>query len=256
MVIRLAQVRTYPVLGDLAANYCLLLGILDQLVRHAPDVVVTPEGFLDGYIAKAETVSRETICQYAIDPTDSPYVERIAAWAGDHHAWFVLGCTRCVPTGAYNTALIFNRAGELVSWYDKTHLLAHDTKYLPGQVLPVFESDFGPFGVMICADRRWSETVRTLALQGARVIFNPTYGFHDEKNMRMMQTRSYESEVFIAFTHPARSLVTGPEGGVVLDDASPDVRLSVMDIDLSEVDDIRRSAQSHLKNRRIDLYRC
>ena len=48
--------------------------------------------------------------------------------------------------------------------------------------------------------------MRTLALKGARIIFNPTYGMHDR---HMMQTRSYESEVVIAFCHPAQSLVTG-----------------------------------------------
>lgn len=113
---------------------------------------------------------------------------------------------------------------------------AHDLKYLPGQSLPVFSSDFGLFGVLICADRRWPETVRTLALKGARIIFNPTYGNHSERNLHMMQTRSYESEVFIAFSHLTQSLVTAPQGEIVLDERSPELAFAMSTIDLSRVD--------------------
>ncbi|MBN1876360.1 MAG: hypothetical protein JXA33_19200 [Anaerolineae bacterium] len=67
-----------------------------------------------------------------------------------------------------------------------------------------------------CADRRWPETVHTLALQGARVIFNPIYGMHNDLNRCMLRTRAYESEVCIAFTHPGQALITGPRGGSTL----------------------------------------
>jgi N-carbamoylputrescine amidase len=142
----------------------------------------------------------------------------------------------------------------LAGLYDKVHCQTHDQKYLPGQSLPVFQSDFGPFGVMICADRRWPETVRTLALKGARVIFNPTYGMHDERNLHMMQTRSYESEVFIAFTHPGQALVTGPKGQIVCNEVSPAKPFVLSQIDLSEVDQIRSAEHSHLQDRRPDVY--
>jgi len=109
-------------------------------------------------------------------------------------------------------------------------------------------------GVMICADRRWPETVRSLALKGARVILNPTYGMHDERNFCMMQTRSYESEVFIAFAHPRQSLITGPTGKVLCNDERTDTRFTVTEIDLSQVDKVRAGDSSHLKDRRPDIY--
>jgi predicted amidohydrolase len=86
----------------------------------------------------------------------------------------------------FNTALIYDRCGSLVGMYDKLHLQKHDLKYTPGRYLNVYESDFGTFGVMICADRRWPETARTLTLRAARVIFNPTYGMHGDLNLCMM----------------------------------------------------------------------
>ncbi|GAF67210.1 unnamed protein product, partial [marine sediment metagenome] len=151
-------------------------------------------------------------------------------------------------------ALIYDRAGELAGAYDKTHLQSHDEKYLPGDDLPVFDSDFGPFGVMICADRRWPETVRTLALKGARIIFNPTFGMHDERNLCMMRTRSFESEAFIAFTHPQQALVTGPKGQVVANQVGGNITYAVCEVDLSEADAVRAAPTAHLRGRRPDIY--
>jgi len=254
MNIRVAQVRTVPEKGDLEANHRTLMSVLGDLAGSAVDVVVTPECFLDGYVSTEDAVSREGIKDYAIVPSDSPYVDSVSAWAGENSTWVVWGCSRLSPDGVYNTALIHGRRGELVGFYDKTHLQLHDYKYDPGQKLSVFDSDFGPFGVMICADRRWPETVRSLALQGARVIFNPTYGMHDDRNVRMMQTRSYESEVFIAFTHPQQSLLTGPTGDILCNDTSGDTLFSITEIDLSLVDEVRAGEMAHLRDRRTDLY--
>jgi predicted amidohydrolase len=138
--------------------------------------------------------------------------------------------------------------------YDKTHIQTHDVKFLRGGSLPVFSSDFGPFGVMICADRRWPETVRTLALKGARILFNPTYGMHDERNLHMMQIRSYESEVFIAFAHPGQSLVTGPRGEVICSNRKRSERFTLCEVDLSQVEALRSAPSGHLRDRRDDLY--
>jgi N-carbamoylputrescine amidase len=107
---------------------------------------------------------------------------------------------------------------------------------------------------MICADRRWPETVRALALKGARVIFNPTYGNYGEMNNCMMRTRSFENEIIIAFTHPAQALITAPRGRVVEDHMSPHRTWAVTEIDLAEVDEKRASEKSFLATRRPDVY--
>jgi len=254
MKIRVAQVKVVPVKGALEANHRRLMAVLAEIAGYRPDVVVTPECFLDGYVATEQEITRQNIGQYAIDPGASAYIRQAGNWAASQRCWLVLGCTRVVPGGVANSALVLDRAGELAAIYDKVHLQRHDLKYLPGPALPVFPSDFGPFGVMICADRRWPETVRTLVLKGARVIFNPTYGFHDEKNLRMMCTRSYESEVWIAFTHPEQALITGPQGEVVLNETSPEAAFAVSEIDLAAVDTVRAGESSHLCARRPDVY--
>ena len=253
--VRVAQVRVCPVKGDLAANASSLMAALDRISTHRPDVVVTPECFLDGYVATKKCVTAQTLAQYAIDPARSEYGASIAGWARANRSWVVFGCCRLSDKGVHNSAVIYDRDGMITGMYDKVHCQTHDRKFLSGGSLPVYQSDFGRFGVMICADRRWPETVRTLALGGARVIFNPTYGMHNAANLRMMRTRSYESEVFIVFTHPGQSLVTGPRGEVILNERSREAAFSVCEIDLSEVERVRTSEKAHLRDRRPEVYR-
>ncbi|MBN1445072.1 MAG: carbon-nitrogen hydrolase family protein [Candidatus Omnitrophica bacterium] len=210
--IKVVQIKILPEKGQLEDNFAKMMVSLKKLTGKDVDVVVTPEGFLDGYIATEKRINKKNIRHFAIDPLDSSYVKTISGWARKNSTWVILGCCRLTPSGVYNSALVINRRGKLEGWYDKTHCQAHDRKYIPGSRIPVFKSDFGYFGVIICADRRWPETVRSLAVQGARIIFNPTCGMHDERNLHMMQTRSYESECYIAFTHPLQSLITGPKG--------------------------------------------
>ena len=149
MKIRIAQVKVYPKKAAMAANSELLMNILDSIAGTKPDVVITPEGFLDGYVAAQETVDVAQMQDYAIDPHTSRYANLVSRWAKTNNAWVIFGCTRTNGSEVYNSALVYDRSGSLAGIYDKTHLQMHDTKYTPGTNLPVFASDFGPFGVMI-----------------------------------------------------------------------------------------------------------
>jgi len=251
--IRVAQVKVYPLKGKMDANHKMLMDILKNIeADQKVDVVVTPEGFLDGYVSTEASVTKEDMIRYAIDPQESPYALAVSQWARRNKTWVIFGCTRKASDGVFNTALIFNRAGALAGMYDKLHLQEHDHKYTPGKHLDVYESDFGPFGVMICADRRWPETTRTLALKGARVIFNPTYGMHGELNLCMMRTRSYENGIYIAFTHPGQSLITDPKGAITCNNEDKDKTWTVTQIDLAKAP---ANKGGHIVDRRPDVYK-
>jgi len=251
--IRVAQIKVYPDKGRIEANHIKLMKILADIEKeHEVDVVVTPEGFLDGYVATEKLVTKDDMVKYAIEPLTSRYTQVVSGWAKRNKAWIIYGCARKAANGVFNTALIYNRRGALVGMYDKLHLQRHDNKYIPGKHLNVYESDFGLFGVMICADRRWPETARTLTLQGARVIFNPTYGMHGDLNLCMMRTRSYENGIFIVFTHPGQSLITGPSGAVVCNNEDESQTYTVTEIDLSKA---LADKSGHIVDRRPDVYK-
>lgn len=253
--IRVAAVRTYPAKGDLAANFERLMSILDVIARQHPDVVVTPECFLDGYLVTRPDVTRENLSQWAIDPVKSREGKAVAEWARANGSWVIFGCTRKTRGGSANSAVIYNREGKYVGSYDKVHCRGHDQKFVVGKSIPVFEADFGKFGVMICADRRWPETVRTIALGGGLVIFNPTYGQHNELNVCLMRTRSFESEIPIVFAHPGQSLYTGCEGEILLNDTFAEPPFSVCEINLSSPRKLREDPHAFLNQRHPKAYK-
>ncbi|OHB79625.1 MAG: hypothetical protein A2Z25_03500 [Planctomycetes bacterium RBG_16_55_9] len=251
--IRVAQIKVYPQKGKMEANHKQWMSILSDIEKNENvDVVVTPEGFLDGYVSTEKSISKEDMVKYAIDPATSPSVQAVSDWACRNKTWVIYGCARKAEDGVFNTALIYDRGGRLVGTYDKLHLQTHDYKYAPGKHLNVYESDFGIFGVMICADRRWPETARTLTLKGARVIFNPTYGMHGDLNLCMMRTRAYENGIYIVFTHPGQSLITDHKGAIVCNNTDENQTYTVTEIDLSKAP---ANKGGHVVDRRCDVYK-
>jgi len=103
--------------------------------------------------------------------------------------------------------------------------------------------------MVICADRRWPETIRTLRVKGAEIILMPTYGMWHLENEWWMRTRSYENEMFICFTHPNVALITNPKGEVAAKLQSNLPGVLIHDIDLDEV-----TTTNMLKDRRPELY--
>ena len=75
----------------------------------------------------------------------------------------------------YNTSFVFNRKGELVYEYSKIHLvpMLNEPLYLTGGTKKVetFELDGVKMGLIICYDLRFPELARSLALDGAQVLF-------------------------------------------------------------------------------------
>jgi predicted amidohydrolase len=96
----------------------------------------------------------------------------------------------------FNTAPLFDREGKLVGIYDKNMVYEPelDLGATPGRGFPVFQTDIGRIGIIICYDSWFPETTRLLALQGAELILFPNAGYYAE----LMHARSADNDVFIA----------------------------------------------------------
>jgi hypothetical protein len=78
-IIRVAQVKVYPQKGEMEANHQKLMDILKEIERNENvDVVVTPECFLDGYVSTEESVKKEDMIKYAIDPAVSEFTRAVS----------------------------------------------------------------------------------------------------------------------------------------------------------------------------------
>ena len=74
----------------------------------------------------------------------------------------------------FNTAMIFDRDGECIAEYDKTHLftpMGEDDYYTGGDHLCRFTLDGVKCGIIICYDVRFPELIHSLALQGLDMLF-------------------------------------------------------------------------------------
>lgn len=250
--IRLAQLRGIPPKWDLARNFSVFEQAVARATGMRADLLVTPECWLDGYAAIDPASTPQRILDIAQPLESSRYVARAGELAREHRLWICFGFTSLEDGRAFNAAGLWNADGERVGLYRKTHLQRHDLQYAAGDELPVFQTPWGTMGILICADRRWPETSRVLRVQGARLILNPTYGFWTELNEAMIRTRSYENELYFAFTHPRQSLVTGTKGEVILNEKISDDgtwTISVTELDLAAVTD-----HGHIADRRPGLY--
>lgn len=246
--VRLGLLREVPVKWDLEHNMAVFERRLQDALKKDVDIFITPEGWLDGYAAPDDGSTRERLRGVAQPLEGSKHLDRVGALAKQHGLYICFGFTSLEDGKVFNAAGLWDRDGRLAGVYHKTHIQTHDVQYDRGEALPVWPTPWGPVGIMICADRRWPETARTLRLKGAKLILNPTYGFANDLNEAMMRTRAFENQCFIAFTHPQVSLITGP-GGVIVGKAEDRPGVLVRTVDLRQAKD-----DNHLRDRRPELY--
>jgi len=248
--VRLGLFTAMPAKWDPETNWRVFE---ETVARHAgekPDLIVTPECWLDGYAAAAKDWTPERFASIAQDEKTSPYIAKVRQMAEKYRTSILFGYTEAREGKFYNAALMIDKNGKTVGRYYKTHLQAHDLRFAPGDDLPVFDTDFGKAGVMICADRRWPETARVLRLRGARITLVPSYGMWHIDNEWWMRTRAYENENFLAFAHPNVAFVVDPKGQIVSKHQSNVPGMLISDINLGEV-----TTDHHIKDRRPELYR-
>jgi len=247
--VRIGMVKAMPEKWNVEKNWSIFEELVCRYKHDRVDVFIAPECFLDGYAITEEDWTEERFAEIAQVVDDSIYIEQLKQIAADVKAHIVFGFTEKVEERFYNCALIIGRSGEIEGKYYKTHLQSHDLRFAPGMDLPVFELDFGIVGMVICADRRWPETIRTLRVKGAEAVLMPTYGMWHLDNEWWMRTRSYENEMFVCFTHPNVALITNPKGEVAAKLQSNVPGILIHDIDLDEV-----TTTNMLRDRRPELY--
>ena len=248
-IVRVGLIKAVPRKWDIESNWKAFERLGTEAVRRGTQIICTPECFLDGYVAPdSNGFSKTRFYSIAQSLRNGDYIKQAKDFARTNHVHLIFGFTERAEDGCFNSAAYIDEKGVLLGCYHKTHLLDHDLCYLPGNDFTVWETSLGRIGIMICADRRWPETARTLKVKGAEIIMNPTYGMWHLDNEWWMRTRSYENELYICFTHPQVALVTDPGGKIAakLQSNIPDVL--VHDINLSNMPD------EMFPHRRADIY--
>jgi len=251
------MIKAEAVWGDPEANLTLLERLAKPLRDARVDVLITPEGFVDGYMVRlSDKCTRRKLLRRCVTGPDDPIIRRVARASKRLGCYLCIGASERGPGNLIrNAAYLLDRKGQHVGTFYKVVPGAY---YEPGSDLPVFETDFGTVGIVICADRRWPEHMRCLRLKGAELILNPTWGWYGGGNTAIMQTRAYENGIPVCFTHPYQALVCGQDGGIaaVLESNVPSVLVHDLDLAANPQPLINdEKASSHpVQNRRPELY--
>lgn len=119
------------------------------------------------------------------EPVPGPSSDLMSAMAREYGMYVAGGIVRKVdePDRLFNTALLYDRQGKLVGMYDKIHPYSPENNeqgITPGTSAPVFETDFGKVGIVICYDIWFPDVCQLLALKGAEIILFPNAGHQPE----------------------------------------------------------------------------
>lgn len=143
------------------------LAKLDSVQGYHPDLVCFPEIFLKtgGDIANPNwpDVSRRM-------------VEKLQARAKAMGSYIIASVYE--PSHAYeglrfNCGLLIDRQGEIAGTYRKTHTVVEEstkTGVIPAIDAPVFDTDFGRVGILICFDIGWRDEWKAMADKGAELV--------------------------------------------------------------------------------------
>ena len=208
-------------------------------------MVVHPELHLFG--SDMSTDALQEIAQ----SLDSKFVGELGEIAKQFGIWLIPGSiVEPAPNnGVYNTALVFNPAGELVSFYRKIFPWRPSEPFTMGSEFSVFElPGLGRVGLNICYDIWFPEVTRQLTWMGAELIVNLVRTTTPDRTQELIlvQANSIINQVYILSVNAAgpiamgRSLVVDPDGDVVeqvLDDSNSIIHTV---IDFDRVAQIRR----------------
>lgn len=217
---------------DKSANYRKAEGLIRRVAREGARIVCTHEGFLEGYVVYEEENTPARFLEVA-EPLDGPYVQRLRALSDELNIYLAAALAERDDDQVYNTVILLGPEGQVVGRYRKTHMASVESRwYARGSELAVFDTAFGRVGIMICYDRQFPEVARLLALQGAEVILNPSWGVYGEMNQTMLRTRAYENRLYLAHVHPFQGLIINPLGEILAaKGANEDTLVRTIDLD-------------------------
>lgn len=174
-----------------------------------------------------------------------PSEDRFAALAAELGIWLLPGSIyERVGDKIYNTTPVIDPSGAVIGRYRKMFLFQpYEPAISAGDQPLLFDiPGVGRFGVSICYDLWFPETIRWLVSQGAEVILHPslTDTIDRDVELAIVRATAAQNQCFVIDVNGAgeggngRSLVVGPAGDV-LHEASTNEEEFHLEIDLDRV---------------------
>ena len=224
-VVKIASVNHRPRNTESSTqNLEQFAGFIEEAAGKKADVVCLPEG--------ATVCGTKHSYVDVAEPVPGPSTAFLGRLAQKHRLYVVAGIYEREGTSVYNTSVLIGRDGKLVGKYRKVCLPREeiDAGITPGSEYPVFDTDFGRVGMMICWDVSYPEVARELSARGAEVIFLPIWG----GNETLAKARAIENQVYLVASGYDFRTAVYDKAGEELAKAPDTSGVIYADVDLNE----------------------
>ncbi len=249
--------------ADPAWNLERAIHLIRQAAESGIDVAVLPETWNTGFFPHE---GLETLA----DNNGRMTKEAFGALARELGINIVAGSVaNRKADGIYNSAYVFDRGGECVAEYDKTHLFSpmhEDDFFRKGSHTCTFVLDGVRCGLIICYDIRFPELTRTMTVTGVDMLFVVSQWplVRVPHLDALTRARAIENQMFVVCCNSAgragetvyggNSSITDPWGEVIAHAKGPGEEIICADCDMSIISDIRDSINV-FRDRRPELYK-
>lgn len=165
-----------------------IIDVVDKAGKSDPDIILLGEAMYDRgvnlpLLDRAET-DRGSMCTL------------LRQKAKAYHCYLIYNFHEWDNGEIYNTSILFDREGNTVGKYHKTHLTVTELEMgmTPGTDYPVFDTDFGRIGILICWDHYFPATADILTDKGAEILFVSSAGDAAEQCI----ARAKDNGIYIA----------------------------------------------------------
>ena len=198
--------------------------LIAKAAAQKADIVCLPEG--------VTLVGTDHSYISASEPVPGPTTEYLGEIALKHNLYIVAGILEKKDDVVYNTAVLIDRKGKLAGKYRKVSLPQEeiDGGVTPGNSFPVFDTDFGKIGLMVCWDVTFPEPARALAQNGAEIIFLPIWG----GDVTLTKARAIENQVYVVSSTYDMITAVFDQRGNIMKEATNKNPVIVTNVDLNK----------------------
>ena len=217
-------------------NLAFSIDLIKSAAKAGADVVCLPETITTFRIrASIEETAR---------PIPGPVTDRLCQVAAEHKIDLVFSMDEIDKKGLiYNTGLYIDAKKGITGKYRKVHLAVAERweGKTPGRAFPVWKTDYGKSGMLICYGNVHPEGHRILSQKGAEVLFLPIMGDPRaigekafDKWLQIMQVRAMDNHVWyvICQNKGTWGVIIRPDGEIVAE-VNPDTGFAITEIDLN-----------------------
>ena len=254
--IKVTAISMKPKKWDKPHNADTVEALFREAAMDKPDLVLTTEGVLEGYVVTnviEEPERAEAMLEIA-EPIDGPYIRRFRELAKELGTCLSFGFAERIGREVYNAAIVIGPDGEICGKYHKTQLAegTHDSWSFNriGKTVRAFDTPVGRVGVLICNDRFNPLIARTLVMDGAQLLLIPSYGSKTRDQNQMVLARARENGVPIVNANVGMNLVISKGEAVAYKWGNDQITTAYIDVPTMPSTSAARSMEREYLERR------